>query len=64
VAINTYVCQPIFIETANATRDEYTEIVQQIQELMCAFLSAYETTQIDGILPPAIQYDIGKFTEY
>lgn len=40
------------------------EIVQQIHEFMSALLGVYETTQIDGILPPAILYDIGKFTEY
>ncbi|KAJ7462425.1 hypothetical protein FB451DRAFT_1495573 [Mycena latifolia] len=55
------------VETIIATdssKDEYTEIVQQINELISAVLSAYESTQIDGILPPSVLYDIGKFTEF
>ncbi|KAJ7140604.1 hypothetical protein C8R44DRAFT_761634 [Mycena epipterygia] len=51
------------INTMNSSKDQNIEIVQQIHEFMSALISVYETTQIDGILPPAILYDIGKFTE-
>ncbi|KAJ7115341.1 hypothetical protein C8R44DRAFT_928388 [Mycena epipterygia] len=51
------------INTMKSSQDENIELVQQIQELMSAVLSVYETTHIDGILPPAILYDIGKFSE-
>ena len=53
----------IILETMNSSNDEYIKIVEQINELLYAVLSVYQTTQINGILPPTILNDIAIFTE-
>ncbi|KAJ7480777.1 hypothetical protein FB451DRAFT_1556305, partial [Mycena latifolia] len=51
------------IKAMNSSKNEYIELVEQIHELMSAVLTVYQTTQIDGILPPAVLHDISKFAE-
>jgi hypothetical protein len=44
--------------------DKYSEIMEQIHENFSAIIVLYETTQIDGILPPEFLSEIAKFAEY
>jgi hypothetical protein len=44
--------------------DKYSEIMEQIHENFSAIILLYETTQIDGILPPAFLSEIAKLAEY
>jgi hypothetical protein len=54
----------MLVQTATYRKEEHTEIVRQIYEIISVVLTIYETAQVDGILPPSILYDIGQFTEY
>jgi hypothetical protein len=47
-----------------SNKDEATQIMEEIHQVLCCILSLHSATQRDGILPPAILYDIAKFTEY
>jgi hypothetical protein len=39
-------------------------MLEQIHEILCAITSLCATSEIKGVLPTAILYDIAKFTEY
>jgi hypothetical protein len=39
-------------------------MIAQIHEILCTIIHLYSVVQTDGALPPAILYDIAKFTEY
>ncbi|KAJ7095551.1 P-loop containing nucleoside triphosphate hydrolase protein, partial [Mycena epipterygia] len=44
-------------------KDEYTRMVEQIHEILCAIIHLYSESATDGVLPPALLYDIAKFAE-
>jgi hypothetical protein len=39
-------------------------MVEQIHEILCTITSLCSTSEIKGVLPTALLYDIAKFTEY
>jgi hypothetical protein len=44
-------------------KDECFEMVAQIHEILCIILKLYSGSEIQGVLPTALLYDIAKFTE-
>ncbi|KAJ7806898.1 hypothetical protein B0H14DRAFT_3767378 [Mycena olivaceomarginata] len=53
-----------FVKCMSSAGDKYSEIMEQIHENFSAIIVLYETTQIDGILPPEFLSEIAKFAEY
>ncbi|KAJ7265635.1 hypothetical protein C8J57DRAFT_1718273 [Mycena rebaudengoi] len=51
------------IETTRSNKEEYTEIMGQIHEILCIIVQLHSTSEIKGVLPTALLYDIAKFTE-
>ncbi|KAJ7187476.1 hypothetical protein GGX14DRAFT_611402 [Mycena pura] len=56
------------LNTVQAYRDrsneeQVTTMLEQIHEVLCAIIHLYVDCQTDGVLPPALSYDIVKFTE-
>ncbi|KAJ7257674.1 hypothetical protein C8J57DRAFT_1647360 [Mycena rebaudengoi] len=51
------------VETLKSSQDEAIEIMEQIHEILAAVIVVYETTKIDGALPPAILSEIAKFVD-
>jgi hypothetical protein len=45
-------------------KQESVEMVEQIHQILCVIIHLYYTSDTDGLLPIALLYDIGKFTEY
>lgn len=38
-------------------------MVEQIHEVLCVIVRLYATSEIEGVLPTAVLYDIAKFAE-
>jgi hypothetical protein len=38
-------------------------MVEQIHEILCAIIKLYSISEIAGVLPTAMLYDIAKFAE-
>ncbi|KAJ7245292.1 P-loop containing nucleoside triphosphate hydrolase protein, partial [Mycena rebaudengoi] len=51
------------VEAVKSNRDEWMIMVEQIHEILCAITSLCSTSEIKGVLPTALLYDIAKFTE-
>ncbi|KAJ7257717.1 hypothetical protein C8J57DRAFT_1647432 [Mycena rebaudengoi] len=51
------------VETLKSSQDEAIEITEQIHHILAAVIVVYETTKINGSLPPAILSEIAKFVE-
>jgi hypothetical protein len=51
-------------KTARSNRDECIQIIEHIHEILCNILKLYQSSEIDGVIPTALLYDIAKFTEY
>ncbi|KAJ7289526.1 P-loop containing nucleoside triphosphate hydrolase protein [Mycena rebaudengoi] len=51
------------IETTRSNREEYVEIMEHIHEILCIIVQLHSTSEIKGVLPTALLYDIAKFTE-
>ncbi|KAJ7277237.1 P-loop containing nucleoside triphosphate hydrolase protein, partial [Mycena rebaudengoi] len=51
------------VEAVRSNRDEWMIMVEQIHEILCAIISLCSTSEIKGVLPTALLYDIVKFTE-
>ncbi|KAJ7280848.1 hypothetical protein C8J57DRAFT_1711819 [Mycena rebaudengoi] len=51
------------VEAVKSNRDEWMLMVEQIHEILCAITSLCSTSEIKGVLPTALLYDIAKFTE-
>jgi hypothetical protein len=39
-------------------------MVEEIHEILCTIATLCSTSEIKGVLPTALLYDIAKFTEY
>jgi hypothetical protein len=39
-------------------------MIEQIHKILCAIVQLYSKHETDRALPPALLYDIAKFTEY
>ncbi|KAJ7200265.1 P-loop containing nucleoside triphosphate hydrolase protein [Mycena rebaudengoi] len=51
------------IETIKSNKEKYAEIMEHIHEILCIIVQLLSTSEIKGILPTALLYDIAKFTE-
>ncbi|KAJ7254535.1 hypothetical protein C8J57DRAFT_1236776 [Mycena rebaudengoi] len=51
------------VETVRSNRDEWMIMVEQIHEILCAITSLCSTSEIKGVLPMALLYEIAKFAE-
>ncbi|KAJ7231429.1 P-loop containing nucleoside triphosphate hydrolase protein [Mycena rebaudengoi] len=51
------------IETIKSNKEEYVEIIKHIHEILCIIVQLNSTSELKGVLPMALLYDIAKFTE-
>ncbi|KAJ7247015.1 hypothetical protein C8J57DRAFT_1724666 [Mycena rebaudengoi] len=51
------------IETTRSNKENHVEIMEQIHEILCIIIQLHSTSEIKGVLPTALLYDIAKFTE-
>ncbi|KAJ7246958.1 hypothetical protein C8J57DRAFT_1674427 [Mycena rebaudengoi] len=51
------------IEAGRSSKEEYAEIMEQIHEILCIIVQLHSTSEIKGVLPTTLLYDIAKFTE-
>ncbi|KAJ7218200.1 hypothetical protein C8J57DRAFT_1482861 [Mycena rebaudengoi] len=51
------------IETTRSNKEDHVEIMEQIHEILCIIVQLHSTSEIKGVLPTALLYDIAKFTE-
>ncbi|KAJ7240903.1 hypothetical protein C8J57DRAFT_1561900 [Mycena rebaudengoi] len=51
------------VEAVKSNKDEWMIMVEQIHEILCAITSLCSTSEIKGVLPTALLYDIAKFAE-
>ncbi|KAJ7280609.1 P-loop containing nucleoside triphosphate hydrolase protein, partial [Mycena rebaudengoi] len=51
------------MEAVRSNRDEWMIMVEQIHEVLCTITTLCSTSEIKGVLPTALLYDIAKFTE-
>lgn len=48
-------------QSLKSNKDECLRMVEHIHEILCAIVKLYSQSQMDGMLPPALLYDIGQF---
>ncbi|KAJ7270369.1 hypothetical protein C8J57DRAFT_1605319 [Mycena rebaudengoi] len=51
------------IEMTKSNKEEYCEIMEHIHKILCIIVQLHLTSEIKGVLPTALLYDIAKFTE-
>ncbi|KAJ7203224.1 hypothetical protein C8J57DRAFT_1735354 [Mycena rebaudengoi] len=51
------------VQTIKLNKEEYIEIMEHIHEILCIIVQLDSTSEIRGVLPTAVLYDIAKFTE-
>ncbi|KAJ7261969.1 hypothetical protein C8J57DRAFT_1471260 [Mycena rebaudengoi] len=51
------------VESIKSNRNEWTIMVEQIHEILCTIAKLCSTSEIKGVLPTAVLYDIAKFSE-
>ncbi|KAJ7203918.1 P-loop containing nucleoside triphosphate hydrolase protein, partial [Mycena rebaudengoi] len=51
------------IETTKLNKEECAEMMEHIREVLCIIVQLHTTSEIKGVLPTALLYDIAKFTE-
>ncbi|KAJ7233076.1 hypothetical protein C8J57DRAFT_1578277 [Mycena rebaudengoi] len=51
------------VQTIRSNKEEYIEILEHIHEILCIIAQLDSTSEIKGVLPTAVLYDIAKFTE-
>ncbi|KAJ7201759.1 hypothetical protein C8J57DRAFT_1736027, partial [Mycena rebaudengoi] len=51
------------VEAIRSNKEEYAEIMEQIHEILCIIIRIHSTSEIKGVLPTALLYEIAKFTE-
>jgi hypothetical protein len=50
-------------KTTRSNREKYVEIMEHIHEVLCIIVQLNSTSEIKGVLPIGLLYDISKFTE-
>jgi hypothetical protein len=53
----------ISLQTLKSSQDEAIGIMEQIHHVLAAMIVVYETTKINGALPPATVSEIARFVE-
>ncbi|KAJ7235592.1 P-loop containing nucleoside triphosphate hydrolase protein [Mycena rebaudengoi] len=51
------------VESIKSNRDEWMIMVEQIHEILCTIAKLCSTSEIQGVLPTAVLYDIAIFSE-
>ncbi|KAJ7261201.1 hypothetical protein C8J57DRAFT_1719913 [Mycena rebaudengoi] len=51
------------VQTIRSNKEEYVEVLGHIHEILCIIVQLDSTSEIRGVLPIAVLYDIAKFTE-
>ncbi|KAJ7289285.1 hypothetical protein C8J57DRAFT_1459327 [Mycena rebaudengoi] len=51
------------VESVKSIKDEWRMILEQIHEVLCIIAKLCSTSEIKGVLPTALLYEIAKFTE-
>ncbi|KAJ7239239.1 hypothetical protein C8J57DRAFT_1478415 [Mycena rebaudengoi] len=51
------------VQTIRSNKEEYVEVLEHIHEILCIIVQLDSTSEIRGVLPTAVLYDIAKFTE-
>ncbi|KAJ7278980.1 hypothetical protein C8J57DRAFT_1573985 [Mycena rebaudengoi] len=51
------------IEITNSNKEECAEIMEHIHGILCIIVQLHSTSEVKGILPMTLLYDIAKFTE-
>ncbi|KAJ7195327.1 P-loop containing nucleoside triphosphate hydrolase protein [Mycena pura] len=53
------------MQAIRSNKEQYIQILEQVHEILCSviFLLTTDQLQADGVLPPAVLYDIARFTE-
>ncbi|KAJ7233078.1 hypothetical protein C8J57DRAFT_1578286 [Mycena rebaudengoi] len=51
------------VQTIKSNKEEYVKILEHIHEILCIIAQLDSTSEIKGVLPTAVLYDIAKFTE-
>ncbi|KAJ7892996.1 P-loop containing nucleoside triphosphate hydrolase protein [Mycena leptocephala] len=54
------------VKSADAIRsnkEHYIQVLEQIHEIFCSIIFLSSTSETNGVLPPALLYDIAKLTE-
>ncbi|KAJ7206155.1 hypothetical protein C8J57DRAFT_1484863 [Mycena rebaudengoi] len=51
------------VQTIRSNKEEYVEILEHIHEILCIIVQLDSTSEIRGVLPTALLYDLAKFTE-
>ncbi|KAJ7779586.1 hypothetical protein B0H16DRAFT_1710865 [Mycena metata] len=51
------------VEPMTANKEDCLEMVENIYEILSAVIHLYSQNETGGVLPPALLYDIAKFTE-
>jgi hypothetical protein len=46
-----------------SNKEECAEIMEQIHEVFCIIVQLHSTSEIKGVLPVTLLYDIAKFRE-
>ncbi|KAJ7697862.1 hypothetical protein B0H17DRAFT_1197196 [Mycena rosella] len=62
-ALSQAIFKSIEARSIKSDTADWMKMIEQIHEILCAIISLYSTSETDGVLPPAILYDIAKFTE-
>ncbi|KAJ7242053.1 hypothetical protein C8J57DRAFT_1477570 [Mycena rebaudengoi] len=51
------------VQTIRSNKEEYVEILEHIHEILCIIVQLDSTSEIRGVLPTSLLYDIAKFAE-
>ncbi|KAJ6570508.1 P-loop containing nucleoside triphosphate hydrolase protein, partial [Mycena vulgaris] len=51
------------VQTVPINKDACIQMIEHIHEILCTTVMLYSTSEIGGVLPPGLLYDIAKFAE-
>ncbi|KAJ7227960.1 hypothetical protein C8J57DRAFT_1730742 [Mycena rebaudengoi] len=51
------------VQTIRSNKEEYIEVLEHMHEILCIIVQLDSTSEIRGVLPTSLLYDIAKFTE-
>jgi hypothetical protein len=50
-------------QVTRSHKEDFLQITEYIHAILCTIVKLYSTSEINGVLPTALLYDIAKFTE-
>ncbi|KAJ6616731.1 hypothetical protein B0H10DRAFT_1948895 [Mycena sp. CBHHK59/15] len=51
------------VQAVKSNKEACIRMTEEIHEILCAIISLYSMSEIDGVLPPVLLHDIAKFTQ-